>query len=970
MRADRPRGVLPREGRLHQGGQEGLPDLRRPRRLPRVRADERRAVRHLGRSLRARAPQAEEARRLQTHRGARLARAPRMPRRAVARPVATGARYLNDRAAAIPSRVADRAWRRTSRLLVSHDGARWLPAVIDGLAGPAGPGRRTASPSTPAARTTSADLLARRLRRRTAWSPLPSSTGFPGAVRAGLEHLDQLGADDRVGLDPARRRQPATPRRCWPLLAGRGRRPRRRRARPQAARVALAAPAARGRRHHLRHRAPRDRPRARRVRPGPARRGPPRCSRSTPPGCWSAAACSRSSAASTTSCRSSATTSTSAGAPPRPATGPSSCRRRSSSTPRPRTAALRRTPLTGRHTHYQERRAALYTLLANARRRALPLQVVRLGVRHPAADARLPAGPRGRRRRSTSSPRCVSLVRAARGQILAARRDRRAAADRRTRDVRRRCWRRGGCPTGTASTSSATWRPPLTQSGPGRRRATPRGRRRAPTPSSSLHGRRRAASGSRTRRWSEDTGLVARFLTNPVAVAARRLRAAGARRRPLRARPRHRRRALAGARRRERLVVAAPRVLARARARAPPSPRRRTCCRWRCWPPCSAAARPRRCRRSCCWPCRSRCGAPGASCAWSAASSTPAGAPRWLLAVGRRRPTPLVPVVSGAWGDGPARHRGARGRAAALARRTPPSASPTPSPTGAGARPGAPGCCSRWSAAFAPVAWLFAAARSALVVVGLAFAIAARRRCATARSGARRSSRSAVVPVLLAPWWLPALLHGAGERLLLDGRAAARPRPSTRSTCCSAGSATSAPRGGSASCSPCWRVLALIPRGPGSPCWSAGSSPWSRPCGRRRSGVVTLDLAALSSRAGPRRSSWSCSRRRFVVAVVLGAHGLATARRAGALGPWPCSLVAVAVVAAPLGGLAWFVLDGRDRARPATATPASRRTWCRARELGPEHGILVIRGTRRGRPDLRRAPRRRRHHSARTRSSA
>ena len=39
---------------------------------------------------------------------------------------------------------------------------------------------------------------------------------------------------------------------------------------------------------------------------------------------------------------------------------------------------IRRTPLTGRHTHYQERRAALYTLLANARGRALPWLVVRL----------------------------------------------------------------------------------------------------------------------------------------------------------------------------------------------------------------------------------------------------------------------------------------------------------------------------------------------------------------------------------------------------------------------------------------------------------------------------------------------------------------------------------------------------------------------------------------------------------------
>lgn len=39
---------------------------------------------------------------------------------------------------------------------------------------------------------------------------------------------------------------------------------------------------------------------------------------------------------------------------------------------------VRRTPLTGRHTHFQERQAALFTLLANVRGVALPLQVVRL----------------------------------------------------------------------------------------------------------------------------------------------------------------------------------------------------------------------------------------------------------------------------------------------------------------------------------------------------------------------------------------------------------------------------------------------------------------------------------------------------------------------------------------------------------------------------------------------------------------
>lgn len=39
---------------------------------------------------------------------------------------------------------------------------------------------------------------------------------------------------------------------------------------------------------------------------------------------------------------------------------------------------VRRTPLTGRHTHFQERRAALFTLLANARGATLAFQVVRL----------------------------------------------------------------------------------------------------------------------------------------------------------------------------------------------------------------------------------------------------------------------------------------------------------------------------------------------------------------------------------------------------------------------------------------------------------------------------------------------------------------------------------------------------------------------------------------------------------------
>ena len=41
---------------------------------------------------------------------------------------------------------------------------------------------------------------------------------------------------------------------------------------------------------------------------------------------------------------------------------------------------IRRTPLTGRHTHFQERRSALFTLLANSPARFLPFRTVRLAL--------------------------------------------------------------------------------------------------------------------------------------------------------------------------------------------------------------------------------------------------------------------------------------------------------------------------------------------------------------------------------------------------------------------------------------------------------------------------------------------------------------------------------------------------------------------------------------------------------------
>ncbi|MDO9495105.1 MAG: glycosyltransferase, partial [Nocardioides sp.] len=79
-------------------------------------------------------------------------------------------------------------------LLVSHDGARWLPAVLEGLGAQTRPVDRVVAVDT-ASKDESADLLEQAL------SPaggsvlrVPGSTHFPAAVELGLEHLRTTGA--------------------------------------------------------------------------------------------------------------------------------------------------------------------------------------------------------------------------------------------------------------------------------------------------------------------------------------------------------------------------------------------------------------------------------------------------------------------------------------------------------------------------------------------------------------------------------------------------------------------------------------------------------------------------------------------------------------------------------------------------------------------------------------------------------
>ena len=158
-------------------------------------------------------------------------------------------------------------------VLVSHDGERWLPTVLEGLAGQLAPVAHCVAVDT-GSKDASADLLADAFGADRVVA-LPASTGFPAALNAGLAHLDELGADTEwvwVLHDDASPHPEA--------LAGpagrRGRRPGGRRARPDAARVAVAEAAARARRHDLRDRPARDRAGARRVRPGPVLRAAPR----------------------------------------------------------------------------------------------------------------------------------------------------------------------------------------------------------------------------------------------------------------------------------------------------------------------------------------------------------------------------------------------------------------------------------------------------------------------------------------------------------------------------------------------------------------------------------------------------------------------------------------------------------------------------------------------------------------------
>ena len=522
-------------------------------------------------------------------------------------------------------------------LLVSHDGA---PLASRGH-------RRDPRAAVAADRVVavdtgskddSADLLTAAFGDGRAARPAPRRSRPPSTL--GLEHVGDCEwvwiLHDDANPDPGRARG----------AARRGaRRPARRHPRPQAPRVALAAAAARARRHHLRHRPSRDRARARRVRPGPARRRPRGARgqhrRDAGPAHGARAARRLRRAAADLRQRHRLRLARGRGRPPhdRRAAGRRLPRRGRA----PRRCAGRRSPAGTRTTRSAAPRSTRCWPTRPAR--SLPFQVVRLAL---GTLLRMLGFLLVRQvgQALDELAALVSLYSSPR-ELLAARRTRAATQVGRPRRASATCWRRGGCPTGTGSTSSATWPPPR----PTRPPTSPSA---AGPPSWPSRAAAPPAARGRGRRgpFAEDSGLVVRFLTNPVARARS---------------PCSWSLALVGARDAfgavaggalspvpgggRRLVAAAPRVLAPARPghrgpRAGVRPAAGAAATLLGGSPAaamSAAAGARRAGLAV-----GRLAVPaGASAGWSTAAAS-----RARCSPGARSTYALVPVVSGAWGEG------------------------------------------------------------------------------------------------------------------------------------------------------------------------------------------------------------------------------------------------------------------------------------------------------------------------------
>ena len=593
---------------------------------------------------------------------------------------------------------------------------------------------------------------------------------------------------------------------------------------------------------------------------------------------------------------------------------------------------VRRTSLTGRHTHYQERRAALVTLLANCRTAVLPFQVVRLAL----GSLLRMLGYLVVRSVGEALDELAALlaVYAKPGQVLAARKRRRTALagagpdNERVRRLLAPWWlpyRHGLDFVGDLVAAATNQAADVAE----RRRAA--AAERDPSPPVARH--------STEEDEYAESGVVVRFFTDPVAVALAVVGIA----------------LLVGAR------DAWGDVAGGALSPAPESARAWWGLHYESWHSLGfGTAVPAPAYVLSLAPFGSLVGAVTTMSLLLVLAAPVAlwgawrflrvvgrlvsryGAPRWLLLWGSVTYA-LVPLVSGAWGDG----RWGVVAAAALL--------PWLAHAALGFADPEPG--RRWRAAWraglllalvtavAPVMWwLFVA----LGLVVLAAAAAVVRSAARDRSVWGPPLAALGVPlVLLAPWWLPALWEGAGAALFLDvGRWPTEPTDGTDLLLGRLGELGA----------PWWlglvlpiaAALALFPRATRIGvvvCWlvAAVAAVVALPLG-----LVSVGVAGGIEQQPGLGPVLLVLHGAWVTAVLLGGLGLTD--RVPTPTPVPKAIQGVAagigLLAAlvPVAGVAWFAgWGGNDLdEEPDTGVPVY---MAQKAETGEQYGILVIRGT-------------------------
>ena len=578
---------------------------------------------------------------------------------------------------------------------------------------------------------------------------------------------------------------------------------------------------------------------------------------------------------------------------------------------------VRRTPLTGRHIHYQERRAALYTLLVNASTRSLPWRVVRLAI---GTFVRM-LGLLLVRQVGQALDELAALVSlyGSPRLVLRARRERRL---------------RGAGTTGVEPLLAPWWLPYrhgldfVSDLGAA-----------ATNQAADVAERRRIAAGKPVAvvdeedPWAEEQGFVARFLTNPVAVGGLLFVVL----------------ALIGAREAFGTVVGGA---------LSPAPAQATDW-WRLHVESQHALGQ---------------GTPVPAPAYvlplallATVVGTTAtvsmllvlavpltfwgawrflrvvgrlldeqGPPAWLLFLGATT-WALIPAASGAWGLGRLGVVVAATVLPWLAHAALGFADPEPDRRWrAGWRTGV---LLSLAAAFAPLAFWFSLVL-AVLVVGAGFYVSSRGMRDRSVWGPPAVALTTPV-VLLLPWWLPALLTGAGAGLALD--AGRLPMAAVDFADLATGHLGDAG-------APAWlglmllsvAVLALVPAATRIPvlvCWIVA---FAASLVAVVLGLFTFDADAVTTKAGL-GFLVLVIQAGFVVAAVVAAQG---GLRRGRPGWGRRALVGVVLVASvvPLVGLGWFVVHGPGDLEGSTDTgiPAY---MMQSAELGPEHGILVVEGS-------------------------